>query len=307
MQFHVERKLRVKSDPKSSYPWAINELDPKGKTGPDMIPWPWTQYFTATSAVVSDEVRIAQELADEENPSHGHGCTHGQVIRVQLVSGDGRRPSERKVVYSMFGTDREIKTFQLDIRPVPDADTKPYCRSWGAVSYTAEGADFLDETHDDCLVFTLCTGPAEYAHLSARVSAGEVNELVFSIGTARGFYAQWTMGTSTRAVKVLTRDKDEQDLELPAGSSIDPPRLGDVGTAELYVNRRLELVTATAGVDENDPPAGSKIPTNQLFSGRSKSVVSAEDRGLKLIGSLSNAAWLIVFLQALILAALLNR
>ena len=45
----------------------------------------------------------------------------------------------------MFGTDRAIKSFQLDIHPIADPAEQESCRAWGSVSYTTE-IDFRNET-----------------------------------------------------------------------------------------------------------------------------------------------------------------
>ena len=55
-----------------------------------------------------------------------------------------------------------------------------------------------------------------------------------------GFYSEWSPSISTRNVKVLTKGS-EHKITLPPGHQFEPPRLGNVGEAKLYINRRLEF------------------------------------------------------------------
>src|SRR5262249_22653489 len=136
---------------------------------------------------------------------------------------------------------RAIKSFQLEIHPIADPAEQERCSAWGCVSYTAE-VDFRDETSDDCIVFYLVVKPETFARYGAKIAHGLVDEIVLSVGSVDGFYSEWSPSTSTRNVKVLTRGS-EQKITLPPGHQVEPPRLGDVSKASLYINRRLEFQT----------------------------------------------------------------
>ncbi len=69
----------------------------------------------------------------------------------------------------MFGTERAIKSFRLEIRPISDPAELESCRAWGSVSYTAE-VDFRDETEDDCIVFYLFVKPETFARYAAKIA-----------------------------------------------------------------------------------------------------------------------------------------
>jgi hypothetical protein len=164
-----------------------------------------------------------------------------QVIRVQLRPG---RPLDdddyfRETTFSMFGTDRAIKSFQLDIHPIADPAEQESCRAWGSVSYTAE-VDFTNETTDDCIVFYLFVKPETFARYGAKIAHGLVTEMILRVGSVDGFYSEWSPEVSTDYVKVLTRGS-EHKITLPPGHQVEPPRLGYVGKAELHINRRLEF------------------------------------------------------------------
>jgi hypothetical protein len=83
--------------------------------------------------------------------------------------------------------------------------------------------------------------PQTFARYAAKVSHGVVDEIMFSVGGVAGFYSEWSPSISTRDVKVLTSDS-ELKVDLPPGFQFEPPRLGDVGDAELHINRRLRRI-----------------------------------------------------------------
>src|SRR5262249_39170533 len=59
---------------------------------------------------------------------------------------------------SMFGTDRSIQSFQLDIHPIADPAEQENCTAWDSVSYTV-GIDGGNETTDDCIIFYMFVKP----------------------------------------------------------------------------------------------------------------------------------------------------
>jgi hypothetical protein len=159
VDFHLTRSLRLHTKPehKNLYKWAINEIDGKGhQIGRDQIPWHWTLNFTATSCVLSDSIDIELKTAPEPTE-----IAQRQAIQVRLRPGGPRDTGFRKTTFSMFGTERAIQDFQLDIRPIADpAKRDEGCTAWGSVSYTAEGVDFIDETMEDCIVFNMFLWPS---------------------------------------------------------------------------------------------------------------------------------------------------
>ena len=135
VDFHLTRSLRLHTKPehKNLYAWAINEIDAKGQQiGRDQIPWPWTLNFTATSCVLIDSIEIKTKTAPARE------ITQDQVIRVTLRPGIPRDDADffRKTTFSMFGTDRSIESFQLEIHPIADPAKQESCSAWGSVSYT---------------------------------------------------------------------------------------------------------------------------------------------------------------------------
>jgi hypothetical protein len=119
--------------------------------------------------------------------------------------------------------------------------------------------------------------------------------LILSVGSVDGFYSEWSPSISTRKVKVLTKGS-KQEITLPPGHQFEPPRLGHVGEAELYLNRRLEFVKRApepGAVDEMaDFGTVREVPETQT--------PAVDPRMLRMLGSLRRAAWFVVCLLALI-------
>jgi hypothetical protein len=313
VDFHLDHEVRLCGEPGKS--WAINEIDAEGKRiGNDQIPWEWSFNFTATSCVLADSVDISRPLDFKFNVTHQDGTVteeagiaRQQVIRLQLRPGHPRENGNywRQTTFSMFGTDRAIKKFQLDIYPLAEPAEQDHCTAWGSVSYTTD-IDFRKETMDDCIVFNFFVRPDTFASYVTRAADGSIDEVILRIGGVDGFYSEWSPSISTRNVKVLTAYK-EHKVTVPTGHQIEPPpRLGVVRNAELYINRRIEFskpasateVAEEAADDETQPP----VPETHA-----PAPSAPDQRVLQLLQSLRRAAWFIVGLLALIFIATISR
>ena len=182
MDYHLEHGLRLHTEPKhkSLYSWAIQEIDAQGKQiGSDQIPWQWTVFFTATSCVLADNIEIESRFRAGETAAPPE-IEQRQVIRAQLRPGspyDGEYFDQ--TTFSMFGTGRAIKSFQLEIHPIADPAEQQRCSAWGSVSYTTE-IDFRNDTSDDCIFFYLFVKPETFARYGAKIAHGLVDEIVLS-------------------------------------------------------------------------------------------------------------------------------
>ena len=121
MEFHLEHGLRMVTQPehKTLYRWAINELNAKGQPiGGDQIPWRWTLIFTATSCVVTDCVEVDTRFQLDEAKEEQQEISRTQMISITLRPGTARGDNDwrRRTTFSMFGTDRLIKNFQLQVQ-----------------------------------------------------------------------------------------------------------------------------------------------------------------------------------------------
>jgi hypothetical protein len=298
MDFHLERGLRLHTEPehKNLYDWAINEIDADGqRVGHDQIPWRWTLDFIATSCVLSDRIAAESRLQLDGAPLPPPEITQRQVIHVRLRPGrrDGNYLRETK--YSMFGTDRVINDFRLDIFSIVNPAEQESCKAWGSVSYTSE-IDFRYETEDDCILFYLFVKPETFARYTAKIVHGLVDEVVFSVGDVAGIYSEWSPSISTRNVKVLASGR-EQKVVLPPGVQFEPPRLGHVGSFDLYINRHLEF--REKGPTPDPTEEAPDITGDQIVHGSPNPAVE-HPQILQLLVSLRRSARFVACLLTLI-------
>ena len=303
MDYHLVRGLRLKTEPehKNLYSWAINEVDQQGRQiGADQIPWAWSLYFTATSCELRDSIDIKSKSQIEAAAP----AQQSQILVVKLRPG---RPGpevlfSRQTTFSMFGTDRNINNISLEVYPHTDPADHERCSAWGTVSYTTE-IDFRDETTEDCVAFYFSVPPETFARYAMKVSQSSVDELVLRVRMVDGFYSEWSPSISTPSVKILTRG-DEQKVAMPRDIRFEPPRLGDVGEAELFINRRVEFGKQAHAPEVRDEPTDTAT-----VRAASDSRVSAEVNAptVRYWKSIRRAAWFIVILLALILITALSK
>ena len=145
--------------------------------------------------------------------------------------------------------------------------------------------------------------PETFARYAAKVAYGLVDEMILSVGSVAGFYSEWSPSISTRNVKVLTHGS-EQKIALPNGHHVELPRLGHVGAAELYINRRLEFRKRAP-----EPEAVGEMADfgTERVVPETQAPAVVDPRMLQMLGSLRRAAWIVVCLLALIFMTLLER
>lgn len=307
MDFHLDRRLRLLTDPehRSLYTWAINELDEHGKVvGRDQIPWVWHLYFTATELILGDQINVKEAGEIEGRLPQEAEISHRRTIRAKLRPGNPRRDDDwRETTYRMFGADRVITSFQVDVLQLESEDETESCQAWGSVSYTADN-DFTEKTTEDCVIFYLMVKPSTFERYAQRIALGTADEVILCVGMVSGFYSDWSPAISTRDIKVLTRGS-KQDVELPAGSSFEMPRLGQVGEAQLFINAirvqaKKQSTTETESLEEEKQTMALVRPelATALPGG-------ADPQTTNLLASLKTSArWIIGLLIVLIVATI---
>lgn len=243
LEFHLDRKLRYIREPKHKglYSWAIAEVDDADQQiGPEMIPWGWTLNFTATKISLGNNLRIS--------PSNLRNKTGDSTVKdlraIYAVLKPGHEQDDAvfgATSYYMFGTNRPVKEFALEIVPFENETTKEECSAWGTVSYTSE-IDFRYQTQPDCLSFHLLVKPETFERYAALITQKAVSEAVLRVGGVEGFYSEWSPGISTNRIKILTHGK-EQAVPLPEVSDQVPLRLGRVAEVQISITSHLELMS----------------------------------------------------------------
>ncbi|MGO7486695.1 hypothetical protein ACCT28_36730 [Rhizobium ruizarguesonis] len=307
MRYHLDRRLDFLDQPKhkSLYSWAINEVDKAGQVvGDDQIPWAWSLYFTATEINLSDRL-IVNEASEIESPFPQRAeISHRRTITAKLRPGAGRDEDDwhRQTTYRMFGTDRVIEDFRLDILPLNAEGETENCHARGIVSYSSEN-DFNDETTEDCVLFYLMVKPSIFEHYARRITFGTADEVIFCVGQVSGFYSSWSPSISTRAVKVLTTGGG-QTVEVPVGFTL--PRLGRVGDTTLYINAvRAKKLPSPSDLDKRVEKRAMPLVRPEVSDAQS---TGADLQTAKLLASLkTSSTWIIGLLAALVIATLLKR
>lgn len=238
LKYQLDRRLRLLTEPehKSLYSWAILEVDERGQVlGRDQIPWVWTLTFTATEVVLGDILNLKDGEKTEGRVDSWSERSQSRVIRCKMRPGDSHSDKDwfRRTTYKMFGTDRILQQFQLDITALDTEEEDEECRAWGFVAY--EYRDIRTQSDDDMVGFNLQVKPATFARYAQRIAEGSADEIVLSVGMVSGFYSDWSPDVVTQDVKILAPGK-EQAIELPVGVEFEPPRLGRVGEVRLYIN-----------------------------------------------------------------------
>lgn len=237
MKVHLERKLRLITDTKhkSLYQWAINELDDLGNSvGEEQIPWPWSVPFIGTSCTIRDGLKLHQPIANNEQNIES---IYDRSITVDMIPDSYDRRRERPPIFSMFGTDRQVRKFTLNIHTYSNNKLGDGVYAWGAASSTYE-LNFSYIKDDDHVGFEMRVGDDAFSRYESAIISGTVDEILFIANGVSGFYAPWSPSIHASKLKILSARSDHP---IDENAEILPPRLGDMAGATLTFRRRFNL------------------------------------------------------------------
>ena len=243
MDSNLERKIRLCEDSEyeSLYPWSLQELNKKGeKIGRDQIPWSWSLYFTASEISHNRSIDLGKSY-DSEGEEDNEQVKESETISAVLYPGrcyDGKW-LEDDTSYSMFGTERRVKEFDLKIYKLEEGDDNERCSLWGCVSYTAD-FDFRDETIDDAMVINVWLAPMRFNNLVEVIKAQRADIVRVYLGEVSGFYSEWSPSIKADRIKILVSSEDQKIIR-PDNCEIVPPRLGEVGKFEFSIIQRNKI------------------------------------------------------------------
>lgn len=230
MGYHLENKiiLNEESEDKATYPWSLQEFDKNDqKIGSNQIPFIWSLYFTASGLSNS----YSLDLNGNSNEENEH-------ISAKLHPGRCRNGKwELDASYSMFGTDRIIKNFELCIRKIEeDKDNKGNTKSfiWGTPSSTEE-IDCRNETFEDIIIIYLYFRSSQFYELTNLIEFGRVDTLEIHLSQISGFYSECTPMVNPSEIKILTNDSKIQKVIISDSCKIEPPRLGYYGKFKITI------------------------------------------------------------------------
>ena len=265
MEYHLDRTIEFIADiePKTLYSWALREVMPDGQAaGSDLIPWDWTLCFCAESITFQHAIGVSHEAARHSSD---------EFIQVTLMPYEhGGRSGMR---FSMFGTDRPIRSFSLDIYKATQREERS-CRAWGLVSYTCE-VDFRDETTDDVLWFNMVLLEEDYESCRyAALNNSTDYSLLFYVSGVSGFYSDWSPSVRTEHIKVLL-NRDEHKVSLPENVK-EIPCLGAIRGAKISIARQSvpapREADAVSDGDEKPTRAISEMKSDELSEEQQRNI-----------------------------------
>ncbi len=299
MEYHLDHKVILGTEPehKNLYSWFLSEIGDKvSKYARDQIPWQWTQYFTLSEIKLTSGTEF-----EDEHDNDGSKITETESIVARLTPGhimDGR--FHRDTTYSMFGTDRRISEFSLQISRTTDEE-KQGCSAWGCVSYTSE-IDFRTDTQPDMIYFYLKVNAERFDRYVQRIREKSITSALFRIGRVAGFYSDWSPSISTSNIKVLTNSRKDHPVEIAEGCEITPPRLGPVGEAELFLySEQTFNLPSIEDFDDDSENDIQHVPLRTIPSDVRSNKQITDAKVIATLKSLRFAAWLIAGLLFLIL------
>lgn len=287
MDHHYDRKIiySTEREHKSLYEWSLKELDDEGQqVGRDWIPWSWALYFKANGISLQESWRTQERYPVD--PTKGkRETTERKFIRAELYP---HTPDRWPPSYSMLGTDRKMSKFILQIEQIAD-DQEERCTAYGVVSYTSE-IDFRDVTDDDSLWIYFHLHAATFDHYAQRIASTDVDSLMVRIADVPGFYSDWSPSITTNKIGILTDNRDHKVEGVPEKFALR--RLGEVGEAELYFAREINLPLAASEPDDTDNVV---IDRDGPPRDRTMSEIDRDEPAkalVKLLQNLRIAAWL---------------
>ena len=226
-------KLNNDSEHKSLYSWSLEEYDSDGKKVTEsFIPM-------QTGSIYLD----VEKLEYRHNfQGSGYDPKSTEITESEFISGtlktseDGRMPFPTTNRFSMFGTDREVKTFGIEIYKVDnDFRVEESFNLTGWLGYETKGdMDLPAQKAEDALYITVVLNDEKFNKIVQNIKDG-IHPNYVSIGHAEGFYNRWTPSIHLGDIKILTDEKqrygDEktpysQQIEMPEDCDINPPRIG---------------------------------------------------------------------------------
>jgi len=299
MDYKLERKIYLNENTKhkSLYDWCLNEIDESNKkVDSDLIPWRWSLYFIASSLRVVREIEIERSYQREEQEKKLNKKTKIVGILHSGYCKDGKN-LEQDVSYSMFGTNRKIKDFEICIYPNSSDEDKEACSLWGYPSYDCE-IDYRNETSPDLVGFNLFLNEGRFNEFVSLIESKKVDVAIVRVGGVSGFYSNWSPAVSAEFVKILT---SSHVVETSDKSKVQPPKLGSVDefSISFITFSRLKLKQNFQPIDVDKVFYDSEIIEDRVEDvGQESSCATSRqsdkaENVLKIVSSLKLPLWFI--------------
>mgnify|MGYP000017513790 CR=1 FL=1 len=267
-------KLNNDSEYSSLYSWSLEEYDSEGKK--------------VTEAFIPMQIGTIYLDVGELEYRHnfqgsGYEPNNPKITDSEFISGTLKTQEYSQVpwqntknTFSMFGTNREIKTFNIIIHKVDNDSRKEESFNMsGHIGYEAEAdLDVPAQKAEDALFIIVVLGEEKFNKIVQNIKDG-LHPNYVSIGHAEGLYNRWTPSIHLEDIKILTDEKDFtadrsfiQQVEIPEDCDIKPPRLGKLTEFNIGFLMESTADNKNENKDNNyyDDDYGSDNPNTQESS-----------------------------------------
>lgn len=311
MDYKLERKVLFNSKPehKTLYDWCLNEIDEEGKKiGPDLIPWNWSLSFVASSLHVIRDTSI--KIKSEDESGFVSVSSQSTEIRGTFQSGypaDIDRNHD-EIYFSMLGTKREIRKFELTIWATKEGH-QDLCSVVAIPSYESE-ISFRRRTEEDHLGFEISLEKKFFDQLVCAIEVGSADTVTLRVGNVRGFYSEWSPSIHADSIKILAPDVTIDGLEA---EKFTPPTTSIANDFHLTLRsrRRSGLQTSSSQTqqetdffeDKSDSlPEGEAPVVSSKDLEVEKKLRNSFDQAVKTMNNLKIPLWAIFAVLVLLLS-----
>ena len=332
-KYELNRTIKLNNDSEypSLYSWSLEEYDSEGnKVGLEFI----TQQIGSIYLNV-ERLAYINGFNRGEYDDDSSEFRESEDIYGTLTPNNPHLPSWRQNTFSMFGADREVKHFGLEIRRTDDGESgdsqnryrplskgllnskQESCYMRGFVGYKEDGGlDIEPHEAEDSLFLRVYLNEERFNKIVQHIKNGTKARHI-RLGHVDGFYNVWTPSIHLESIKILSDDtsgygEDEryvQQIDMPKKSDITPPRLGKVYDfdivfeieSNILINDDKENEDVYKDDYEIDNPVKLESSTDVISSQLSQ----ISDLGLKLsklsLDALRLPLWIIAITLLLIL------
>jgi len=336
LNHELNRIIKLIEDADNSlYKWHLQEYDSNGdKAGLEFITQQIGSIYLSVERLTY--INNFKRWGYDDDSSEFRESEH--IYGTLTVDAPGV-PSWRQNTLSMFGTDREIKYFFLEIYRIDDGESgdnwnrarplnkelrnskKENCYMTGLIGRKEDG-DLDVDPHDaeDSLFLSVYLNEERFNKIVQHVKDGTKVRHI-RLGHVDGFYNVWTPSIHLESIKILSDDtsfleKEEQHLQqvdIPKKSDITPPRLGKVYGFDMMfeiisnipIHNDKENEDEDEDVYKDDNDTGNLIKSESSADVVSSQISQISDAGLKLskisLDALLIPLWIIAITLLLIL------
>ena len=329
MNHELNRTIKLNNDSEYSslYSWSLEEYDSEdNKVEEGFIPMQIGSIYLNVERLAYynnfEGSKYGQESSGFKESEHILGELKTLKQNSQL-----HQPTTNK--FSMFGTDREIKDFAIEIYKTDNGDTgkskslrknlkidskKENAYFFAHIGYQAdEDLDLAAQAAEDSLYINIFLKEEKFNKIVQYIK-DEVNAKFIRIGHADGFYNRWTPSIHLEDIKILSDErsfeKDEpylQQVEMPKECDITPPRLGKLYdlTIHFAIESNISVDDNNENEDEDDYKDDYETD-NHVELESSNDVISSQLSQISDLGKFSLSAlrlplWIIAITLLLIL------